>query len=203
MSSTNRSASRELHDEDYYVTPQPPIAHFLNHLFATEPHYPWRAAKWADVCAGGRLEKEEMSYPAVLERDFQILADTYDIREDSRAAHIADYLATDVAGQFDVICTNPPFFLAQEVISKAIADVKPGGWVIMLLRLNFFGAKKRLQWWKDNMARYSFVHSERMGFKHHLEHLTPAERRGTDSIEYQHVVWQKHHNPTWCKIKPI
>ncbi len=202
MSSTNRSSVRDNHEEDYYVTPHGPIREFLDALFKAEQDYQWDKVQWADVCAGGRIGAEPMSYPTVL-AERGIAADTFDIRTDSPAAHIGDYLKTDCGNRYDVICTNPPFDLAQQVITKALWDVRPGGWVVMLLRLNFFGSQKRRQFWRDNMPTYSFVHSVRMGFRHHLIDKPPAYRRGTDSIEYQHLVWKKGHNPQFCQLTVI
>ena len=107
-------------------------------------------------------------------------------REDSRAIIKGDYLKIDCKtgynNGYDIIITNPLFSLALEIIKKAIEDVKDGGYVIMLLRLNFFGSKKRYQFWQENMPKYIFVHSERMSFTDDGE---------TDSIEYMHAIWQK------------
>jgi len=49
----------------------------------------------------------------------------------------------------------------------------------MLLRLNYFGGKKRKKFWDENMPKYVFVHNRRMSF---------AEDGKTDSIEYMHAV---------------
>ena len=47
-----------------------------------------------------------------------------------------------------MIITNPPFNIALDIIKKAIDDVKVGGSVIMLLRLNFYGSAKRKEFLK-------------------------------------------------------
>lgn len=46
----------------------------------------------------------------------------------------------------DLIISNPPFFIAQEIIQHAQKLVKEGGYVVMLERLNFLGTKKREPW---------------------------------------------------------
>lgn len=56
------------------------------------------------------------------------------------------------------------------------------GFVIMLLRLNYFGSQKREEFWEDNMPAKCYVHRKRMSF---------TDEGGTDSIEYMHAVWQK------------
>lgn len=181
MSSTNRSKARDAHKSDYYVTPVNSIIDFiynvdLNHGLFSED------LKYLDCCAGGS-EKEPMSYPTAI-KAFMPNADidTIDIREDSLADIKGDYLKIDCKDKYDVIITNPPFFLAQEIIEKALDDVKYGGYVIMLLRLNFFGSKQRKEFWENNMPIETYIHHKRMSF---------TEDGATDSIEYCHMVWQK------------
>ena len=137
-----------------------------------------------------------MSYPAALE---QIGIDksqirTLDIREDSLAEVNSDYINIELDYKPDVIITNPPFLLAREIIEKALSDVAKDGFVIMLQRLNFFGGKKRRDFWDNHMPKYTFVHNKRISF-------TPDGK--TDSIEYAHYVWQKGYYPEFTKLKVI
>lgn len=132
----------------------------------------------------------EMSYPVVIEEMFNIAPDTIDIREDSLAKIKEDYLLFDINKfdyKHDIIITNPPFCFAPQIIPKALADVKTNGYVIMLLRLNYWGSKERNQWLKDNMPKYCFIHGKkRMSF---------TKNGGTDSIEYAHFCWQVGYKP--------
>ena len=140
-----------------------------------------------DPCAGGDDDYPQMSYPVVLEEwDFQHGEEVYtiDIREDSRAMLKTNYLEHTLEFKPDLIITNPPFYLALEVIEKALKDVKDYGYVVMLLRLNFFGSQKRCPWFKKHMPGMAYVHSKRLGFY-------PEHPRKTDSIEYMHACWQK------------
>ncbi|MDR2572281.1 MAG: hypothetical protein LBD23_18560 [Oscillospiraceae bacterium] len=73
-------------------------------------------------------------------------------------------------------------------------DVNDGGWIVMLLRLNFFGSKQRKPFWDKFMPRYVFVHHKRIGF---------TKGGGTDSIEYAHFCWQKGNYPEFCELKVI
>ena len=82
---------------------------------------------------------------------------------------------------FDIAITNPPFNIAMEVIQKALKDVRAGGLVIMLLRLNFFGSRERQGFFQKNMPVLTYVHTKRPKF---------LNTGGTDSIEYMHCVWQ-------------
>ncbi len=203
MSSTNRMMVRQ--DADYYATDPAEIRKFFDKFFFLQcrPNdtYHGGPAKWLDCCAGGRKGLEEMAYPLVLQ-ERGIEPDTMDIREDSRAKLIANYLEMPMLG-YDVIISNPPFNLAIEFIKKAISEVNEHGLVIMLLRLNFWGSQTRLPFFEEYMPKYTVVHSTRMGFKRHLTHLPPKERNATDSIEYAHFIWQRGFYPEFTRLKVI
>lgn len=123
-----------------------------------------------------------MSYPTAINNVYHYPIDTIDIRNDSLAETKTDYLTYIPNELYDVVITNPPFNIAMDIIKKAIEDVKEHGFVIMLVRLNFFGSKSRYQFFRENMPKYCFVHHKRMSF---------SDNGGTDSIEYCHMVWQK------------
>lgn len=194
MSSTNRGYNR--HKSDYYITPQKPIIDML-------AQFQWDEAidsdsmedlQYLDPCAGGDPKHPGMAYPtAIKERYPNAQIDTMDIREDSSARLKMDYLTQPMDG-FDVIITNPPFNLAEEILLKALRDT--GRYVILLLRLNFWGSKKRHQLLTDNPPKYCYIHPRRMSF-------TPDGK--TDSIEYAHFVWDRHHTAqeTITKLLPL
>ena len=196
MSSTNRSKARNAHVSDYYVTNINEIVKFLKAFNKIEPFVLNSENTYIlDPCAGGD-SKHKMSYPEALmnigiNRNNII---TVDIRKDSRAEIREDYLSIDCHGDFTTIITNPPFNIAREIIEKALNDVKEGGWVIMLLRLNFFGGKLRKDMWDKQMPKYAFIHSKRMSF---------TDDGKTDSIEYMHCIWQKGYYPDFTQIKVI
>src|SRR3990167_6584305 len=196
MSSTNRGNSRDFHVSDYYVTPIPSIVDFLMEFFADNPEMDFNNKVILDPCAGGDA-KHPMSYPEAIKKwDYSKppLIKTIDVREDSLAENKANYLFTQLDYQPDVIITNPPFKSALEIIQKALNDVKDGGVVVMLLRLNFFGSKSRLRFWDKNMPSFCYVHSERLGF---------TDNGTTDSIEYMHAVWIKGERPKFTKLRVI
>lgn len=131
-----------------------------------------------------------MSYPEVLcNENFYLV--TIDSRDDSMADIIEDYLDITFDSPFDLIITNPPFALGLDFVQKSLRNVKDGGYVIMLLRLNFFGSKVRNEWLKENMPYEVYVHSKRMSF---------TDNRKTDSIEYAHFVWKKGYKPECAKL---
>lgn len=203
MSSTNRSAARETHISDYYVTPVGSITDFLE-AFANDaqvlfPDQDYRGSSLValDPCAGGDT-KHPMSYPTALRASkywgFDRI-DTVDIREDSLAEVKADYLQLpDRGGSTDLIITNPPFNIALPIIKKSLVDVGENGLVIMLLRLNFFGSKERKPFFQENMPVACYVHSRRMRF---------TNTTGTDSIEYMHAIWQKGNHPKFTQLRII
>lgn len=194
MSSTNRGGQRN--PKDYYVTPIQPILDFCKAI-KEDLNWTWDKLWVLDPCAGGD-EKHPMSYPTALEQFAGIKMTTIDIREDSRAQFVGDYITCNLKENDiptpDVVMSNPPFFLAQEFVNKALTDVVPGGWVILLLRLNYFGAQKRLAWWHANMPVYCYVHSDRMSF---------TEDGKTDSIEYAHCMWHQGEHPKYTQLRVI
>lgn len=197
MSSTNRKSNfREKHISDYYLTPISKIQEFLT-AFSDDCSVFQDEIYIVDPCAGGDAN-HPMSYPTAIREIYpwQTAINTIDIREDSLAGIKEDYLSYE----FDckaprVIITNPPFNLALPIIKKAISDVAEDGYVIMLLRLNFFGSKERFQFFENNMPEYAYVHHRRISF---------VEGGGaTDSIEYMHAVWHKGVNPRFTKLRVI
>lgn len=190
MSSTNRSNARDSHISDYYVSPVSSIEEFI----AAQTQIDSTDKTILDPCAGGdRFNK--MSYPDVL-KDYSSRVITSDIREDSLAVHIVDYLEWDVSEtKIDIITiSNPPFNLALEIIEKALKDVVEGGYVVMLLRLNFFGSQKRKPFFDKYPPLSCYVHNKRMKY---------TNTNGTDSIEYMHCIWQKGTKPDYTMLKVI
>ena len=196
MSSTNRGYDR--HKSDYYATPVEDIKSFLkefttgfDQIIDLDNFNFTKNLDILDPCAG------DLAYSkAIKEYGFPDYNDikTLDIRGDSLADIKADYLSWTPDKQYDLIISNPPFYLAIDFIRKALQDVKDGGLVIMLLRLNFLGSQERLPFWKDNMANAAFVHSKRMKF---------IAGKSGDSCEYAHFVWQKGNQTDFCKLKVI
>lgn len=227
MSSTNRSKSRESHVSDYYVTPIPDIELFL-HEFDKRININWNDKKIVDCCAGGNEEKlfslgggiigirelyHPMSYPTAIHNVFgNCNVNTIDIREDSLAATKGDYLTMNVKDyEPEIIITNPPFAIATDIIEKAINDVVDDGYVIMLLRLNFFGSEERKPFFEKYMPEWCFVHRKRMSFVDKKDKVGCVEfnkedkpkKGSTDSIEYAHFVFRKGVKPDYTKLVVI
>lgn len=189
MSSTNRGYDR--HKSDYYITPINKIKQFLcqftiNNVIDNDEII------WFDPCAGGD-KNNKMSYPEAIKSIYpysKII--TMDIRQDSLAQYKnMCYISEKLSFKPNIIITNPPFNIAKEIIEKALNDVTMGGYVVMLLRLNFLGSKGRENLFKNYMPKEIYVHSRRMSF---------TSDGKTDSIEYAHFVWQKGYNPVHSKL---
>ena len=192
MSSTNRGYNR--HKKDYYITPLQPIRDFIYQWIVDEEIERPDRLMWLDPCAGGD-KNNQMSYPTIIKEEFDPTIMTIDIREDSKAEIKADYLMEKIIEpKPNIIITNPPFFLAQEIIEKALEDVADGGYVVMLLRLNFFGSKARKPFWDKQMPTRAYIHNRRLSF---------TDDGKTDSIEYMHAVWQKGIYPKFTKLSII
>lgn len=189
MSSTNRGSDRHKHISDYYVTPVPEIVLFLDAFMDKYPEIDLFTSKILDPVAGGD-RTHPMSYPEALKIKGVEDVITVDIRDDSRAGIKADFLKYNFFEQFDMVISNPPFNVALDIIEKALEVVRDDGYVIMLLRLNFFGSQSRFPFWKNNMPESCFVHHKRMSFTN----------GGTDSIEYMHAVWHKGHRTDNTKL---
>lgn len=188
MSSTNRSNARDKHVADYYVTPVKEIQKFIN-IFGEKKFLDMVIL---DPCAGGD-ENNLMSYQEALPKNIKEYK-SIDIRDDSLAEIKSNYLEIKLDYEPDIIITNPPFNIAIDIIKKSLNDVREGGMVIMLLRLNFFGSKGRKSFFEEYLPDCCFVHHQRMSF---------VVGGGTDSIEYMHAVWIKGSTPEYTKLKII
>lgn len=160
MSSTNRSNARNEHIADYYVTPISDIELFLKSFQKVVP-LNWNNSIIVDPTSGGNPKTDKdayhpMSYPTAIKNiygDCEI--HTYDLREDSFAENKCDYLNEKLSYKPNIIITNPPFAIATDIIEKALQDVDDDGYVIMLLRLNFFGSQSREWFFEKYMPEWA------------------------------------------------
>lgn len=95
---------------------------------------------------------------------------------------IGDFLKYESKRHFDIIVTNPPYNIAQQVIQKSIdiskAQRSPAI-IIMLLRINFLGSQKRYAWWQGNEPDEMLALSVRPDFTGY----------GGDATEYAFYIW--------------
>lgn len=222
-------STQERVKDDYYATPVWIIKKFLkwaksdNHLelFNNRP------IEILDPCAGGSFEYPIMPYleglKAVFKNDkFCYNYTSNDIRRTSLAKYQFDFLTAKSSffnkpNLFDIVISNPPYLLATEFIKKGLEMVRPDGYVIYLLRLNFFGSKSRHKFWQNNMAEWCAISSKRPSFCKTCKycnykfnsiaitcpHCMKKLMRGTDATEYATFVWKKGYNPEYCKTVVI
>ena len=83
----------------------------------------------------------------------------------------------DYNGEVDLIFTNPPYSLAQKFIEHSMSCAPT---IIMLLRINFLGTKKRFEFWQQFPPDGMFILSKRPSF------MNNGKREAT---EYAWYVW--------------
>ena len=98
------------------------------------------------------------------------------------------------SSKYDIVISNPPFMLAEEFVRQSLEWCREGGYVVMLLRLNFFGSMKRFPLFKELPPIRCYVHHKRISF---------TEDGVTDSVEYAHFVWKKGVKPEFTKLNVI
>lgn len=203
MSSTNRGYDR--HVADYYVTPKQPVIEFLKKFVLIEGIQKPSGLSWLDPCCGGD-KNNEPTYTTVIKELYEPTEICgIDIREDSKADIVMNYLDCEIENMsnHNIIISNPPFYLAEEFIRKSLEFVEYGGYVIMLLRLNFYGSTKRKELFDEFMPKYCFIHHKRINFipdsmKKEMKAQGIKPPSG-DSIEYAHFVWQKGYKTDYTK----
>lgn len=181
MSSTNRGKNRAAFD--FYETPVKSIVDFLK-AYTKESAI---LEPVLDPCSGNN------PYSKALESIGITKITTIDIRPDSEAEIIGDYLNMSLPIKYNTIIANPPFNLAEEFINKSLINLNEGGVLITLLRLNFFGSQGRKYLFDRIMPFKVYIHSERISFT----------REGTDSVEYMHCVWSREINKGYSEVKVI
>ena len=122
MSSTNRGYER--HKTDYYVTPQEVIHEFLD---AFEQRFEPLNNEYRilDPCCGGDKENGASYLEVIKSRIPDAQAIGIDIRPDSHADLVGDFLEMDITKMApDVIISNPPFYLSQEFIEHSLNSIE-------------------------------------------------------------------------------
>ena len=180
MSATNRGAVRR--ESDFYKTPYDAVEKVLDALGG------FYGNEFLECCAGDGV------IVRALRRNFEeINISAIEIREEEKsrllhagadAVDIADFRQWKPDGKIDVIITNPPYSIAQEIIEHCF-EIAPKAEVIMLLRLAFLESKKRKSFWDKRPVTQLYVLSERPSFT----------GKGTDATAYAWFVWSECREP--------
>jgi hypothetical protein len=174
MSATNRGTIRRAYD--FYETPEEVTREFLFEYFEGDFHV------ILEPCAGsGKMVK-------VLRDRFPLAwIEANDIRDSSLIPYVNKRYTSDFLKMlkgdtdYDLIFTNPPYSLAEEIITHAL-ETWSKATVVMLLRLNFLGSQKRKSFWDKHPVSEIYVLSKRPSFT----------GKGTDATEYAWFVWRPH-----------
>ena len=174
MSATNRGTVRRAYD--FYETPEEVTRQFLFEYFEGD----FRVI--LEPCAGtGKMTK-------VLRDRFPLAwIEANDIWDGSPIPYANKRYALDFLkmlkgdADYDLIFTNPPYSLAEEIITHAL-ETWSKATVVMLLRLNFLGSQKRKPFWDKYPVSELYVLSKRPSFT----------GKGTDATEYAWFVWRPH-----------
>lgn len=144
---------------DFYPTP-PEVTIALMEFLKLDPCFIWEPA-----CGDFAMSNEFLKYGhSVRSTDIQ-LGD--------------DYLLT--SGSADAIITNPPFNLSGEFIQKALKEAPI---VAMLLKSQYWHAKKRFDLFKENPPAYILPLTWRPDF-------LAGEKGGSPTMEVHWTVWIK------------
>lgn len=178
MSATNRGSIRN--ESDFYITPE-----WCIDLFLKEFGRPIGSEIFEPCAGNGVIIK-------TLHRNFNSLTiKACEIREEEKnnllnagasEVYCYDFLKFEGSNPYiDLVITNPPYCIAQEIIEKSF-EYAPKAEVVMLLRLAFLESKKRKKFWD----------------KHPLTQLYPLLQRpsftgkGTDATAYGWFVWSQY-----------
>ena len=90
-----------------------------------------------------------------------------------------DHVWNPKRGQYDLICTNPPFSVCEKFLEKCFKLLKPEGVMVYLLRLPVLGGFKRMHIWENRPAIEVTTFVRRISF----------DGEGTDYSEYGLFYW--------------
>lgn len=175
----NKRNRREL---DFYPTPSNVTIALLEFL-----QIPKGRTIWEPACGDGSMSKvmEEYGYTVF----------STDIIPECYGDGYIDYLASSDINS-DCVITNPPFYLAEEFIRKAVKEARST--VAILLKSQYWHAKSRLTLFEEIPPTYVLPLTWRPDF---LEHeRKQGDKKGAPTMEVAWSVWQRGSNhPTLYK----
>lgn len=95
-----------------------------------------------------------------------------------------DFCTWQTSEQFDLVCGNPPYALAEKFVRKSMEVLKPGGHLVFLLRLQFLASRKRQKLWQDYPLQQVIVCCNRPSF---------TGDGKTNCDDYAFLYWQKNY----------
>ena len=130
------------------------------------------------ACGMGHLSK-------VLERHgYEV--DSYDLYDHGYGKTGVNFLESGL--KYECFLTNPPYKYALPFVRKALENVLPSGYVIMLLKIQFLEGKKRYNFFQNHPSKFVYVNSSRQNCAKNAD----FEKYPTNSaVCYAWFIWQK------------
>lgn len=189
MSATNRGAERE--EADFYPTPAWPVDRLVEAVELPRV-VDDRPARWIEPCVGDGAIVRAFDWQPGPRVDWT----TVDIRPQCRfevptyvSHHVGDYRAlAPRLGHFDVCPTNPPFFLALQLLRELRRWCRI---VAFLLRLNWLEGPRAPYLRRPGNMPDVYVLPQRPKFKEKIRDKKTGKLRpaGTDATAYSWMVW--------------
>lgn len=182
MSATNRGSNRS--PSDFYETPAWAVEQFLDEF------YRGRQTPYSilEPCAGSgaiiEVLRQRISAAVIDACEIEARHEKELTSICNGQLFIQDFRTLYKTGH-DLVITNPPFSLAQEIIEHVFATKDYSTEVVMLLRLGFLESQKRKEFWDKHPLTQLYVLSERPSFT----------KKGTDSAAYGWFVWSETRPP--------
>lgn len=86
--------------------------------------------------------------------------------------------------RYDLVLTNPPFLHALEFAEQALRATRPGGYAVLLLRMNFIESAKRFRWLRAHMPEAVYFLKSRPRF------YTSESGSSSDASGYGWFIWR-------------
>lgn len=138
---SDKDALPERHDADLYVTEHTLI------VAALKQYAPLSATSILDIGAGddGRWGLLAQAQTGAISLTGIEMREIENIPPKFTEWYTQDFLSFKPAHGYDLIVSNPPYYIAEPIIRKAWDMLLPGGTMMMLLRLSFLEGVTRYQ----------------------------------------------------------
>ena len=169
-------ALSEREPTDFYATDPQALEIFLEILKRDGIILPHKICEPA--CGMGHLSK-------VLERHgYEV--DSYDLYDHGYGKASVNFLESSL--KYECFLTNPPYKYALPFVRKALENVLPSGYVIMLLKIQFLEGKERYKFFRKNPPKFVYVNSSRQNCARNADFKTHIRN---SAICYSWFIWQK------------
>ena len=166
---------------DFYATAPKDTLNFLTQL--TQDGINLASHKIIEPCAGAGHITDVLTdyYPG-------IKIDQYDLNPQRGDIQQADFLLSEF-GRYDTVLTNPPFKIAQQIITRSLEISDQ--YVMMFLKLQFLEGVKRKEWHQAAPLKYIYVYSYRASPWRNGEEKDPGGKRWASTMAFAWYVYEK------------